>query len=75
MAGAYIVPSTMHPIAHTQHASSRAVAQFATTARFLRAFIARRLRTSLFTAFAAWFSILSGTSGVGAFFLASLARA
>ena len=43
VAAAYMVPSHMQPIAHTQPASSRAVAQFATTGFFLRDARARRL--------------------------------
>lgn len=59
----------MRPMAHIQHASSRAVAQFATHGFLFLACRCRRRSTRRFVALAAWFSIESGTSGEGAFFL------
>ena len=52
--GARYAASTMRPMAHAQHASSRAVAQLATTDLLPESSSADLRSTSLLTPFAAW---------------------
>lgn len=59
---AYMVPSLMHPSAHTQQDSSRAVATLATTGLIRRAANPCLRLTSRATPSAAWLAVREGTA-------------